>query len=176
ILQCSAAGRAGGSKPRLVAGPNGTGVMAADALAQQLQALEQVVAALATRCAAAAPELAAQADEAVASFRRTVRDMRGMERELQRKAERLARADHRRNEFIALLSHELRNPLAAITNATHVLDRLGAQTTRAVNLRTMIVRQTQHLTRMVDDLLDVANLSRGKMRLRKKIIELKALV
>lgn len=150
--------------------------MNAEHYSQQLQALERVVSDLASRCAAAAPELAGQAQQVIAAFRQTLHEMHDHERELRRKAERVARADHRRNEFIALLSHELRNPLAAITNATHVLDRIGAQTTRAVNLRTMIVRQAQHLRRMVDDLLDVANLSRGKVRLRKKTVELNALV
>jgi two-component system CheB/CheR fusion protein len=148
--------------------------MTAEALAQQLHALEQVLAELAGRGDAAG--LVGRATPLVDGLRAAFRELHGFERELRRKAEHLARSDQRKNEFMALLSHELRNPLGAITNATHVLDRIGAQTTRAVNLRTMIVRQTQHLTRMVDDLLDVASLARGKIRLHKKAVELNALV
>src|SRR5690348_10361793 len=119
--------------------------MAADDYAERLEALERIVADLATRCAGATPQLAGQAQHVIQAFRQTLHEMRDHEKELRCKAERVARADHRRSEFIALLSHELRNPLASICNGIHVLDRIGSQSTRAVNLRTMVVRQAQHL-------------------------------
>ena len=84
-------------------------------------------------------------------------------------------ADRRKDEFLAVLSHELRNPLASIRNAYGVLDREpdGEQAARA---RDVIGRQVQQLTRLVDDLLDVTRISRGKIQLLKERIDLGATV
>ncbi len=78
--------------------------------------------------------------------------------------------------FLALLAHELRNPLAPIRNALHVLERVGSPDETAERMRAMIGRQLQQLTRLVDDLLDVARISRGPIDVRKERIELGALV
>ena len=85
-------------------------------------------------------------------------------------------ADRRKNEFLAILSHELRNPLAPIRNSVYVLERVppgGDQATRAL---AVIDRQAQHLARLVDDLLDVTRISRGKIRLQLERIELGSLI
>jgi signal transduction histidine kinase/ActR/RegA family two-component response regulator len=85
---------------------------------------------------------------------------------------RLQEADQRKNEYLAMLSHELRNPLTPITNSLFVLDRAPAGSERAVRARAIIDRQTRQLTRLVDDLLDVTRLISGKLRLRKARFEL----
>jgi signal transduction histidine kinase/ActR/RegA family two-component response regulator len=92
------------------------------------------------------------------------------EREARREAETANRA---KDDFLAMLGHELRNPLAPIQVALHLMERLGtsAQVERAV-----IERQVAHLTRLVDDLLDVARITNGKVELREKELELAAAV
>jgi signal transduction histidine kinase/PAS domain-containing protein/ActR/RegA family two-component response regulator len=85
-------------------------------------------------------------------------------------------ATRRKDEFLAMLGHELRNPLAAISGAVHVLDRISAQTDAAVRQRGIIARQTSHLSRLVDDLLDVSRVVSGKITLKRERVELNALV
>ncbi len=85
-------------------------------------------------------------------------------------------ADRRKNEFLAMLSHELRNPLTAVRNGVYVLGRAppgGAQAKRAQGV---IERQVDHLTKLVDDLLDVSRIARGKIRIQKEPIDLERLV
>jgi PAS domain S-box-containing protein len=77
-------------------------------------------------------------------------------------------ADRRKDEFLAMLSHELRNPLAPIRNAVQVLSILGTSDPRFQEARDIIVRQVEHLTRLVDDLLDVSRLTRGKITLKRE--------
>jgi CheY-like chemotaxis protein len=86
-------------------------------------------------------------------------------------AETLARA---KDEFLAMLGHELRNPLGAITNALVVLNGLvtGDRAGRAIEI---IDRQTAHLSRLVDDLLDVARVTSGKIELRPEVLDLRTL-
>ncbi|HYE35156.1 HAMP domain-containing sensor histidine kinase [Methylocaldum sp.] len=72
----------------------------------------------------------------------------------------------RKDEFLAMLAHELRNPLASIRNAVEVLRRLDLQEPRAEWARDVVDRQAAQLTRMVDDLLDVSRITRGKITLR----------
>jgi PAS domain S-box-containing protein len=95
----------------------------------------------------------------------------------QEEAQRLARgeeaeaANRAKDEFLAMLSHELRNPLGTITNAVAVLQRLPAgESVR--HLTAIIGRQTGHLARLVDDLLDVARVSSGKIGLRTQAVDL----
>jgi PAS domain S-box-containing protein len=78
----------------------------------------------------------------------------------------LADANARKDEFLAMLAHELRNPLAPIKNATRLLTLLGTDQARAVHARDIIRRQTEHLSRLVDDLLDVSRITRGKIALQ----------
>jgi PAS domain S-box-containing protein len=75
-------------------------------------------------------------------------------------------ADRRKDEFIALLAHELRNPLAPIRNGLEILRRVGELPVPAARARDMMERQLNHLVRLVDDLLDVSRIGRGKLELR----------
>src|SRR5262249_35065933 len=80
-------------------------------------------------------------------------------------------ADRRKDEFLAVLAHELRNPLAPIRNALHVI-RLGRHDPALVaQVRAMAERQVGHLTRLVDDLLDLSRLSRGLIRLLQEPLD-----
>jgi PAS domain S-box-containing protein len=78
----------------------------------------------------------------------------------------LREADRRKDEFLATLAHELRNPLAPIRNAAYVLGRLNIDDERVRWAQELIERQATHLTRLVDDLLDVSRIVRGKATLR----------
>jgi signal transduction histidine kinase/ActR/RegA family two-component response regulator len=84
-------------------------------------------------------------------------------------------AARRKDEFLAMLGHELRNPLAAIRGATQVLDRISSQIEPAVRQRAIIDRQTRHLARLVDDLLDVSRVVSGKIALQLEAVELNEL-
>jgi PAS domain S-box-containing protein len=83
----------------------------------------------------------------------------------------LRAADRAKDGFLAMLGHELRNPLGTITNAVAVLDKIGGNDTSR-NLVSVIGRQAGHLARLVDDLLDVARLSSGKIELRLEPLDL----
>jgi PAS domain S-box-containing protein len=80
----------------------------------------------------------------------------------------LREADRRKDEFLAMLSHELRNPLGAITNAAHLLKQLGSPQSDHRWARDVIDRQTAHLARIVDDLLDVSRISRAQVVLHRE--------
>ncbi len=84
----------------------------------------------------------------------------------------LREADQRKDEFLAMLAHELRNPLAPIRNAAHVLGRLDLNEPRLVWAKDIIENQVSHLTRLVDELLDVSRIARGKVSLHKAPIDL----
>ncbi len=81
-----------------------------------------------------------------------------------------------KDEFLAMLGHELRNPLAAISNAAELLKRAEADSPHRKLAQDMIARQTLHLTRIVDDLLDVGRAISGKMVLQREPLELKATI
>src|SRR5205085_6952206 len=90
--------------------------------------------------------------------------------------EALKAADRRKNEFLAMLAHELRNPLAPIRNALQIL-RLARGDAQTLDSTTdMMERQVSQLVRMVDDLLDVNRISRGKIELRRGRIEVASAV
>ncbi|HEX9243737.1 MAG TPA: ATP-binding protein [Anaeromyxobacter sp.] len=86
--------------------------------------------------------------------------------------EGLRESDRRKSEFLAVLSHELRNPLAPIRNAIYILDRADATSEQAARARDIMRRQTAHLVRMVDDLLDVMRISRGTVQLKRQRLDL----
>ena len=88
----------------------------------------------------------------------------------------LREADRRKDEFLAILSHELRNPLAPVRAALSVLERAVPGSEQANRARTVIDRQIGQLTRLVDDLLDVTRITRGKIQLKREPIDLAALV
>jgi PAS domain S-box-containing protein len=93
---------------------------------------------------------------------------------LKRAEEAMREADRRKDEFLALLSHELRNPLAPILTAAQLMQLRGDVATPRE--REVILRQAQHLVRLVDDLLDVSRAARGKVTLTKKRVELASVV
>src|ERR1700722_12623080 len=86
--------------------------------------------------------------------------------------EALRRADHQKDEFLAMLAHELRNPLAPIRNAAVLLTREIGGNPRLGALTAMITRQSQHLARLLDDLLDVSRIARGRIVLRSEPLEI----
>jgi PAS domain S-box-containing protein len=88
----------------------------------------------------------------------------------------LQEADRRKDEFLAMLAHELRNPLAPIRNAIEILRRTLPPDPKPQWAREVIERQVAQLTRLVDDLLDVSRITRGKIRLRRETVELRAIV
>jgi PAS domain S-box-containing protein len=93
--------------------------------------------------------------------------------ERKRAEEALRESDRRKSEFLAVLSHELRNPLAPIRSSIHLLERARPGSEQAVRARDVIRRQTDHLARLVDDLLDVTRISRGKIKLERERIDLR---
>ncbi|HEY3448125.1 MAG TPA: PAS domain-containing protein [Myxococcales bacterium] len=103
-------------------------------------------------------------------------DQKRAQAELAQAKQSLEEADRHKNEFLALLSHELRNPLAPIRNSVYVLERApsgGAQARRALSV---IDRQVGLLTRLIEDLLDLTRIARGKVRLQRERLELGELV
>ncbi len=87
--------------------------------------------------------------------------------------------DRRKDQFLAMLGHELRNPLAPIRNAVEILRReheLPAAAAQGAQARDMIDRQVAHMTRLIDDLLDVSRIANGKIRLRQERCDLTAIV
>jgi PAS domain S-box-containing protein len=98
-------------------------------------------------------------------------DRRKLERELHDRAERLVEADRRKDEFLAMLAHELRNPLASVKNAIQLLRMPNVPTEHADWSKEIIERQVKHLARLIDDLLDVSRITRGKIELRRERID-----
>jgi len=90
--------------------------------------------------------------------------------------EALRNEDRRKDEFLGMLAHELRNPLAPIRNAAQILKRPDLDETRLAWCRNVIDRQVEHLARLVDDLLDVSRISRGKIELKKESLAVSAIV
>ncbi len=88
----------------------------------------------------------------------------------------LADLDRRKTDFLAVLSHELRNPLAPIQNSIYLLERGSQDSEQAARAREVLKRQTAYLTRLVDDLLDVTRISHGKVNLRKTRLDLRDVV
>jgi len=90
--------------------------------------------------------------------------------------QQLEAADRRKDEFLATLAHELRNPLAPISNATRVLQLRGDAAPEAQRAQGIIARQVRHLARLVDDLLDISRINTGKLELRRDIVDLNAAI
>ena len=103
--------------------------------------------------------------------------------EIQRANEtlRIAEAEARkavvkRDQFLAMLSHELRNPLSAIMSGVGVLDHTDADHETVASARQIIRRQVHHMSRLLDDLLDIARITQGKIDFRKKVLDLNELI
>ena len=138
---------------------------------QVLRAKVQVFVALATKneqLKRQAEKLSQRTTELTATNKRLVREM-----EERRAAERKSSA---KDEFLAMLGHELRNPLSAISSAASLLGLPGIQPDAAGRARLIIQRQSQHLSRIVDDLLDLSRAMSGKILLSRKRLDIATLV
>lgn len=103
-------------------------------------------------------------------FTKILRDMtnkKRMEEELRKRNEALAEADRRKDEFLAILGHELRNPLAPVLNCLNILKQTGDDPTYRQQATTLMERQIRQLAILVDDLLDVNRITRGKNLIEK---------
>ncbi|HET8747510.1 MAG TPA: ATP-binding protein, partial [Ramlibacter sp.] len=85
-------------------------------------------------------------------------------------------ADRRKNEFLAMLAHELRNPLAPIRNAVHILATADSLPPKLAWARDVIGRQADHMSRLIDDLLDVSRIVQGKVAVKPEKLQLSSLV
>jgi PAS domain S-box-containing protein len=112
----------------------------------------------------------------VALFFSDITERRRSEENLRRLAEELAESDRRKTEFLATLAHELRNPLAPISNGLQLLRVPDADPGAKERARGMMERQLRHLVRLVDDLLDIARISSGKVELKKEQASLEAVL
>ncbi len=110
--------------------------------------------------------------EAVAGTTRDVTDRKKMEEELRQLAANLSDADRKKDEFLATLAHELRNPLAPIRNGLQLLKLTKNDPAATEMSRAMMERQVDQMVRLVDDLMDVSRISRGKIELRRERISL----
>jgi len=96
--------------------------------------------------------------------------------EKERLYEEVRRSNRTKDEFLAMLAHELRNPLAPVRNAIRVLQEDRSLDERAERLYSVIDRQSEHMARLLDDLLDVSRITRGKIELRREVVNLADLV
>ncbi len=119
---------------------------------------------------------AQQVEEELARTLSNVAAHRRQDQALAAASARLAEADRRKDEFLGVLSHELRNPLAPISNALYVLENAASRGEQAARAREILKRQVGQITRLVDDLLDTTRISRGKIELRRTEVDLAALV
>ena len=92
--------------------------------------------------------------------------------ELRRRADELAESDRRKDEFVAMLAHELRNPLGAVSSAVHLLEECGERDETATRAAAVARRQMRRLSRLVDDLLDVSRITRGQVPLHLAAVDL----
>ena len=119
------------------------------------------------------------ADGQVVGASKIVRDVterKRAEEHLRRLAADLSEADRRKNEFLAMLAHELRNPLAPISNAAQALRLASSDRAAVESASKMLERQVGQMSRLVDDLLDMSRITRGKIELRREQVELAPIV
>jgi PAS domain S-box-containing protein len=106
------------------------------------------------------------------AIRADITERKQAESELLRLAAELSDTDRRKDEFLATLAHELRNPLAPIRNGLQLMRMVGGGGEAAEQAREMMERQLNQMVRLVDDLMDVSRITRGKVELRKEMIPL----
>ncbi|HEX7465287.1 MAG TPA: PAS domain-containing sensor histidine kinase, partial [Usitatibacter sp.] len=113
---------------------------------------------------------------AVAGTTRDVTERNQNEQAILEQADRLADADRAKDEFLATLAHELRNPLAPLRNSLYLIRATGGADAKAARVHEMMERQVNHLVRLVDDLLELSRISRGTFALRKERVDVAAIV
>ena len=107
---------------------------------------------------------------------RAERALKESERKFRSIADELRAASRRKDEFLAMLAHELRNPLAPISNAAQLLTMAGSNEARVRQSSEVIIRQVRHMTALVDDLLDVSRVTRGLVTLEREPVEVDEVV
>src|ERR1700730_3993109 len=111
------------------------------------------------------------------TLRRGVRDITSYSlRQARSRVEELAAANRRKDEFLAVLGHELRNPLTSINNGIHLLSHQTQDTPARQKTQAMIQRQVRRMTRLVQDLLDVSRIAQGRLHLQRERIDLREVV
>jgi PAS domain S-box-containing protein len=105
-----------------------------------------------------------------------ITDRKRLENDLRQRVGELAEADRNKNEFLAMLAHELRGPLAPIRNGLHILREPHLEGSTIERVQSIMHQQVRNLTRLVDDLLDVSRITRGTIRLQKQTVELATVV
>jgi signal transduction histidine kinase/ActR/RegA family two-component response regulator len=110
--------------------------------------------------------------EVAQALNEAARAIRERQELIEREQAALRTADRAKDEFLAMLGHELRNPLGAITTSAHVLRIAKAGDPIALQAHGVIERQTRHMTRLVEDLLDVSRVTTGKIELRQEVFDL----
>ena len=99
-----------------------------------------------------------------------------LEQRVRDRTDALERADRRKDEFLAVLGHELRNPLAPIVSAIEVLEWTGVSESNASQARAVVRRQVRHMTRLIDDLLDVGRITSDRLVLQLSAVDLSAII
>jgi PAS domain S-box-containing protein len=92
--------------------------------------------------------------------------------DLKRQQEALRESDRRKDEFLATLAHELRNPLAPLRNGLEILERTGGDTPLGTQVRGIMARQLEQMVRLIDDLMDVSRISRGRISVKRERMDL----
>jgi signal transduction histidine kinase len=113
------------------------------------------------------------------AFLATLRDVserKTLETQLRQKVDELAQSHRHKDEFLAVLSHELRNPLAPIRNAVHIMKSRTESNLLLTRICEIIEHQVQSMTRLVDDLLDVSRITTGKIKLRPEPVDLESII
>jgi signal transduction histidine kinase len=111
-------------------------------------------------------------DSLAAALRQSARLMLERQDLVEREKQALQASDRAKDEFLAMLSHELRNPLAALTAAAHVVKLARPDSEAAIKARAVIERQTKHMARLVGDLLDISRVAMGKVGLERERLDL----
>jgi len=139
---------------------------------EELQAQNEEIQSQAEELQTQAEELQSQGEELHAQNE----ELTQQSHELRVRTDELIEANERKNHFLGVLAHELRNPLAPISNSIFILKRVDAASEAALRARAVIERQTRHMIRLIDDLLDITRISQGKIRVQSEPLDLVATV
>jgi PAS domain S-box-containing protein len=123
-----------------------------------------------------AAESARRYDDADLAVAEDLADRAGVAIDNARLYGELREADRHKDEFLAMLAHELRNPLSPVRNSLHIMKQPGVNAETFGRVRDMAERQIKHMARLLDDLLDMARISRGRIDLRREIVDMAGIV
>jgi signal transduction histidine kinase len=168
----SAAGPESQGEMRQLARAIGSAAVALEQREQRLHAQNEELQAQNEEIQAQSEELQAQSEELQAQHE----EILAQNEQLRQQAAELGEADERKNRFLGVLAHELRNPMAPISNSLALLKRAPPGSEQALRAQAMIDRQARHLIRLIDDLLDITRISQGKIRLQREELDLAEIV